>query len=83
MNTAVATPVCCHGGCPTNFFFAIYPIKKKATKLLVTPAMRLSSRLPPKIASLMKMPTAAPIPPTSGPKTTAKTAGTITGAARI
>jgi hypothetical protein len=47
-------------------------------KFDVMPAIKLSTGLPPNAMSLMNMPTAAPSPPTQGPKIAAKTAGIIT-----
>lgn len=48
-------------------------------KLDVIPAIKLNNGSFPSIISLKKIPIAAPMPPTHGPKKTAKTAGTTTG----
>ncbi len=54
------------------------PITVNMAKLAGTPTVRLRSASPWTTMSLMNMPIAAPIPPTAGPNTAAKTAGITT-----
>lgn len=53
-------------------------MSQKHTKFEVTPAIKLKSGSLPSMMSLTNIPTAAPNPPTHGPKSAANTAGTIT-----